>query len=170
MWGGVFSESCQRGLSLTGLRVLQGIVSLCSCLWVDCVASRMNRQTRNSREAVEDAAALPAVVDQTATTSGSVTNESTDRRGGTTPNNDQPSPQFLATVIAAVKSALRDERGASTVTMPLLEEHNATLPRSSALAGGESSTLLAQANSFLSSGAPPSFSQNSASAQDDQGR
>ena len=131
----------------------------------------MNRQTRNSREAVEDAAALPAVVDQTATTSGSVTNESTDRRGGTTPNNDQPSPQFLATVIAAVKSALRDERGASTVTsLPLLEEHNATLPRSSALAGGESSILLAQANSFLSSGAPPSFSQNSASAQDDQGR
>ena len=29
------SESCQRGLSLTGLRALQGIVSLCSCLWVD---------------------------------------------------------------------------------------------------------------------------------------
>ena len=29
------SESCQRGLSLTGLRALQGIVNLCSCLWVD---------------------------------------------------------------------------------------------------------------------------------------
>ena len=29
------SESCQRGLSLTGLRALQGIVSLCSCLCVD---------------------------------------------------------------------------------------------------------------------------------------
>ena len=26
------SESCQLGLSLTGLRALQGIVSLCSCL------------------------------------------------------------------------------------------------------------------------------------------
>ena len=29
------SESCQRGLSLTCLRALQGIVSLCSCLCVD---------------------------------------------------------------------------------------------------------------------------------------
>ena len=26
------SESCQLGVSLTGLRALQGIVSLCSCL------------------------------------------------------------------------------------------------------------------------------------------
>ena len=85
-------------------------MSLCSCLWVDCVASRMNRQTRNNLEAVEDVAVFPAVADQTATMSGSVINESTDRRGGTTSNNDQPSPQFLATVIAAVKSALRDER------------------------------------------------------------
>ena len=68
----------------------------------------MNRQSRNSRQAAEDAAGLPSV-----SNNGAVRSESPTPSG---PSMDQPSPQFLATVIAAVKSALCDEQGTATTS------------------------------------------------------
>lgn len=129
----------------------------------------MNRQSRNSRQAAEDAAGLPSV-----SNNGAVRSESPTPSG---PSMDQPSPQFLATVIAAVKSALRDEQGTATTSRLLSREGRDEIQRSSgpsapvvSVGEGQPSTLLEQTNAFQLSGAPPSFAQSVASAQDGQGR
>ena len=119
----------------------------------------LTRQTRNSRDAAEDAALLvvpsgeDAVVDPVDLPRNGGNQSSGDsmpagNEDQPSPRDDQPSPQFLATVIAAVKSAFREERQ---------DLSSVPGPSSQPPVSGVARSLDSQAQSFIADGAVPVF-------------
>lgn len=117
----------------------------------------MPRGSRNSQETAE-----------------LVTNEQSASEGSSSAPREervaqQPSPEFLATVIAAVKSALQESG-------PLLPNLQPSINPSGSATSGENgvaaSCLESQVNSLQSSGAPPCFASTSSATNvsDSQGR
>ena len=123
----------------------------------------MPRRTRNSQETA------PLVAGQAPNEEANVASVNEAPAVIAPQSSEQPSPEFLATVIAAVKSAFQQEAGPPrSGSTPV---NQSTLAPSLATATVSDASLEAQANSLHSAGAPPSFAGpcSSSSNQDSQG-